>query len=68
MRRGAGAEAIFGIAGEVADEHSFFVEKAEDDQGDNSIDSRQRPPGAERKRGKSSMRTAPKYMGWRTSP
>jgi len=47
---GAGAEAVVGIAGEVAAEHFFFVEEAEDDQGDNSEETRERPPGAERKR------------------
>src|SRR5579864_1228635 len=47
---GAGAEAVFGIAGEVAAEHFFFVEEAEDDERDDEEKTRQRPPGAERER------------------
>src|SRR5258708_3357281 len=46
---GAGAEAVVGIAGEVAAEHFFFVEEAEDDQRDDEEETRQRPPGAKRK-------------------
>src|SRR6266481_596150 len=46
---GAGAEAVVGIAGEVAAEHFFFVEEAEDDQRDDEEEARQRPPGAKRK-------------------
>src|SRR5260370_38372067 len=44
----AGAEAVVGIAGEVAAEHFFFVKKTEDDQGDNG-EEREGPPGAQRK-------------------
>src|SRR5437899_7448268 len=47
---GAGAEAVVGIAGEVAAEHFFFVEEAEDDQGDDEEEARERPTGAKRKR------------------
>ena len=47
---GAGTEAVVGIAGEVAAEHFFLVEEAEDDQGDNGVETRQRPPGAKRER------------------
>ena len=43
---GAGAEAVVGIAGEIAAEHFFFVKEAEDDQGDNSVETRKRPAGA----------------------
>jgi len=46
---GAGTEAVVGIAGEVAAEHFFFVEEAKDDQGDNGVETRQRPPRAKRK-------------------
>ena len=44
---GAGAEAVVGIAGEVAAEHFFFVQEAEDDQRDDEEEARERPPGAE---------------------
>jgi len=47
---GAGAEAVVGIAGEVAAEHFFFVEEAEDDQRDGEEETRERPPGAQRTR------------------
>src|SRR6266568_4443949 len=47
---GAGAEAVVGIAGEVAAQHYFLVEEAEDDQGDNGEEARERPPGAKRER------------------
>src|SRR2546422_2843020 len=47
---GAGAEAVVGIAGEVAAEHFFFVEEAEDDQRDDEEEARERPTGAKRKR------------------
>ena len=47
---GAGAEAVLGIAGEVAAEHFFFVEEAEDDQRDGEEEARQRPPRAKRQR------------------
>ena len=46
----ARAEAIVGIAGEVATEHFFFVEEAEDDQRDDKEEARERPPGAKRRR------------------
>ena len=47
---GAGAEAVVGIAGEVAAKHFFFVEEAEDDQRDGEEKARKRPPGAKRGR------------------
>src|SRR5258708_26165443 len=47
---GAGAEAVVGIAGEVAAEHFFFVEETEDDQRDGEKETWQRPPGAKRQR------------------
>jgi hypothetical protein len=47
---GAGAEAVVGIAGEVAAEHFFFVEEAEDDQRDGEEETGERPPRAERRR------------------
>src|SRR5206468_7188636 len=47
---GACAEAVVGIAGEVAAEHFFFVEEAEDDQRDDQEEARERPTGAKRKR------------------
>src|SRR6266571_927412 len=47
---GTGAEAVVGIAGEVAAQHFFLVEEAEHDQGDNGEEARERPPGAKRER------------------
>ncbi len=47
---GARAEAVVGIAGEVAAEHFFFVEEAEDDQGNDEEEAWERPPGAKRER------------------
>src|SRR6266851_1004293 len=47
---GAGAEAVVGIAGEVAAEHFFLVEEAEDDQRNDEEEAWQRPPGAKRER------------------
>ena len=46
---GAGAEAVVGVAGEVAAEHFLFMEEAEDDQRDDEEEARKRPPGAKRK-------------------
>src|SRR5439155_2152767 len=64
----ASAEAVVGIAGEVATEHFFFFEEAEDDKGM----TRRKPGSAHQEPSagvrKNNMRTAPKYMGWRTSP
>ena len=45
----AGAEAVVGIASEVAAEHFFLVEEVEDHQRDHTEESRERPPGAKRK-------------------
>jgi hypothetical protein len=47
---GGGAEAIFGIAREVAAEDFFLVEDAEDEQRYEQEGTRQRPPGAQRQR------------------
>ncbi len=47
---GTGAEAVVGIAGEVAAKHFFFVEEAEDDQRNDEVEAWERPPGAERRR------------------
>jgi len=47
---GAGAEAVVGIAGEVAAEHFFLVEEAEHDQRNDEEEARQRPPRAKRER------------------
>ena len=47
---GARAEAVVGIAWEVAAQHFFLVEEAEHDQRDDEEEARQRPPGAQRKR------------------
>src|SRR6266481_5169166 len=47
---GTRAEAVVGIAREVAAQHFFFVEEAEDDQGDDEKEARERPPGAEGRR------------------
>src|SRR5690348_14792343 len=46
---GACAEAVVRIAGEVAAEHFFFVEEAEDNQWNDEEEARERPPGAQRR-------------------
>ncbi len=65
---GAGAEAVVGIAGEVAAEHSFFVEEAEDDQGDNGEEARERPPGAKRKRSEEQHENGAEVHGMADEP
>ncbi len=46
----AGAEAVVGIAGEVAAQHFFFVEETEHNQRDDEEEARQRALGAKRQR------------------
>ena len=46
----ARAEAVVGIAWEVAAQHFFLVQEAEHDQRDDEYETEQRPPGAQRKR------------------
>src|SRR5229473_1667585 len=65
---GAGAEAIVGIAGEVAAEHFFFVEEAEDDQGDDEKEARERPPGAKRRRREKQHKNCAKVHGMANEP
>src|SRR5215469_3654331 len=62
----ARAEAVVGIAWEVAAQHFFLAEAGEHDPRDDEKEAGQRPPEAQRKRLNSSIRTAPKYIGCRT--
>src|SRR5260370_1932217 len=63
----AGAEAVVGIAGEVAAEHFFFVKKTEDDQGDNG-EEREGPPGAQRKGRKKQHENSAEVHGMADEP
>src|SRR5258708_19777070 len=65
---GAGAEAVVGIAGEVAAEHFFFVEEAEHDQRDDEEEARQRPPGAKRKRSEEQHENGAEVHGMADEP
>src|SRR5215472_14243655 len=47
---GAGAEAVVGVAGEVAAEQFFLVEVAKDEERDDEKETRERPPRAQRER------------------
>src|SRR5260370_30200106 len=60
---GGRAEAIVGIAGEVAAKHFFFVEEAEDDQRDDEEEARERPPGAKRQRREEQHKHGPEVHG-----
>ncbi len=65
---GAGAEAVVGIAGEVAGEHFFFVEEAEDDQRDDEEEAGERPPGAKRKRSEEQHENSAEVHGMADEP
>src|SRR5229473_4529141 len=65
---GAGAEAVVGIAGEVAAEHFFFVEEAEDDQRNDEEEARERPPGAKRQRREEQHENGAKVHGMADEP
>src|SRR5215470_6591282 len=49
-KAGARAEAVVGIAGEVAAQQFFFVEEAQHEEWDDDEETRERPPGAQRQR------------------
>ncbi len=65
---GPGAEAVVGIAREVAAEHFFFVEEAEDDQRDDEEEARERPPGAKRQRREEQHENSAKVHGMADEP
>jgi len=65
---GAGAEAVVGIAGEVAAKHFLFVEEAQDDQRDDEEEARQRPPGAKRQRRKEQHENGAEVHGMADQP
>ncbi|OLB88317.1 MAG: hypothetical protein AUI12_05105 [Acidobacteria bacterium 13_2_20CM_2_57_6] len=64
----ASAEAVVGIAGEVATEHFFFFEEAEDDQRDDEEKARQRPPGAKRRSQEEQHENSAKIHGMADEP
>src|SRR5258708_21717434 len=65
---GTGAEAVVGIAGEVAAEHFFFVEEAKHDQRDDEEKARQRQPGAKRQRSEEQHEDSAEVHGMADEP